>query len=48
MAGSLEAFAGSFNFTVNYAVDCVVIDQAHGLHEGIGGGGANEFPAQLF
>lgn len=26
----------------------VVVDEAHGLHEGVGGGGADEGPAAFF
>ena len=36
------------NFCPNYTAFSMIIDQSHGLHEGIGGGRFDKFPAPLF
>lgn len=37
--------AGVFSFGAGVTALEMVVDDAHGLHEGVAGGGADEFPA---
>ena len=39
---------GILNFFPEVAALEVIVDDAHGLHEGVSGGGADEFPAAFF
>ena len=42
-----ETLAGALDFGADHTVGDVVVDESHGLHEGIDRGGADEFPAEL-
>src|SRR5688572_14244173 len=46
-SGPLERLSRLLALRPRHAVFDMVVDQAHGLHEGVDGGGADEFPAIL-
>lgn len=44
----LELSACTLGVSPNHAIRCVIVDQTHGLHEGVSRSRANKFPALPF
>lgn len=44
----MEFLPAAFNLTSYYTTLDMIVDQRHGLHEGVDGGRADEFPPLLF